>query len=121
MAMGDYLQLGLLRDSWLACLLSRGHRLAGAPDSIIVIRSRNGNKKPYRWLLMTCDGPSRALGREERVRLRREIALASRLRERPFVVVGFTGEPRRIIALPASSAVAAGVVRSDRGGIDWEE
>ena len=121
MAMGDYVQLKLLRDSWLAYLLGQGHRVVETPGNIVVIRSRNGSKKSYRWLLMTCDGPARTLGREERVQLRREIALALRSQEKPYVVVGFAGEPRRIVLVPAPSALATGIVRSDRGGIAWED
>jgi hypothetical protein len=121
MAMGDHIQLDLLRDWWLAYLLRQGHHVVGEPESIVVIRSRNGRRKPYRWLLMTCEGPARGLTREEHGRLRKEIALASRSQERPYVVVGFTGEPRRIVAIPTSSALAARVVRSDRGGIAWED
>ena len=121
MAMGDYVQLELLRDSWLAYLLGQGHRVLEAQGNIVVIRSRNGSRKPYRWLLTTCDGPARTFDREERVRLRREIALAARSREKPYLVVGFAGETRRIVVVPAPSALATGIVRSDRGGIDWEE
>jgi len=70
---------------------------------------------------MTCEGSARAFSKEERGRMRREIAMAAGSREKPYLVVGFTGEPRRIVAIPTSSALAAGVVRSDRGGIAWED
>ena len=121
MAMGDDVQLELLRDSWLAYLLGQGHRVVEAQGNIVVIRSRNGSRKPYRWLLTTCDGPARTFDREELVRLRREIALAARSREKPYLVVGFAGEPRRIVVVPAPSALATGIVRSDVGGIAWED
>ena len=121
MAMGDYVQLELLRDSWLAYLLGQGHRVVEAQGNIVVIRSRNGSRRRFRWLLMACEEPARAFSREERARLRREIALALRSQEKPYIVVGFAGKSRRIVVIPASSAVAAGVVRSDRGGIAWEE
>jgi len=121
MAMGDYVQLDLLRDWWLAYLLRQGHKVLDTHGYIVVIRSRNGSRRRFRWLLMACEEPACAFSREERARLRREIALASRSREKPYLVVGFTGELRRIVAIPTSSALAAGVVRSDRGGIAWEE
>jgi hypothetical protein len=121
MAMGDYVQIDLLRDSWLACLGSRGHRVAAVPEDIVVIRSRNGSRKSFRWVLTTSDEPARVFSTDERRRLRSEIALATRSREKPFVVVGFSREPRRIVAIPASAALAAGVIRSDRGGIAWED
>ena len=121
MAMSDDDQIDLLRDSWLSYLLKQSHDVAGEPESIIVIRSRNGKRKPYRWLLMTSDEPARVFRIDERRRLRSEIARATRSREKPFVVVGFSREPRRIVAIPAPAALAAGVVRSDRGGIVWED
>ncbi len=121
MAMGDCVQLDLLRDWWLVYLLRQSHHIVGESESIVVIRSRNGKRKPYRWLMMTCEGPARGLTREEQGRLREEIALASRSQERPYVVVGFLGEPRKIVVVPAVSALKARRVRSDKGGIDWED
>jgi hypothetical protein len=121
MAMGDYIQLDLLRDWWLAYLLRQSHHVVGEPENIVVIRSRNGKRKPYRWLMMTCEGPARVLTREERGRLRKEIALASRSQERPYVVVGFLREPRKIVVVPAASAMRARLICSDVGGIAWEE
>jgi hypothetical protein len=119
MAMSDY--MSLLRDAWLAYLLGQGHRVTDAPGSIVAIRSRNGSKRSYRWLLVTAEGPERAFSKVERVQIRKAIASASRAREEVFLVAGFAIEPRRIIAVPASSALASGVVRSDRGGIAWED
>jgi len=121
MAMGDYVQLELLRDSWLTYLLGQGHRMVEAQGNIVVIRSKNSSRRRFRWLLMACEEPAHAFGREERVRLRREIALAARSREKPYLVVGFAGEPRRIVVVPAPSALATGIVRSDVGGIAWED
>ena len=121
MAMSNCVQLGVLRYSWLAYLLRQGHRVLDTPENVLVIRSRNGSRRRYRWLLTTCQGVAHAFSREEKARIRREIRLASRLREKAYLVVGFAGEPRRIVAVPASSVLAMGVVRSDRGGIGWDE
>jgi hypothetical protein len=121
MAMSCGIMLDLLKETWLAYLLKQGHRITDTPESIIVIRSRNGSKRSYRWLLMTAEGPERAFGDVERVRIREEIADASRAKEKAFLVLGCAIEPRRIIAVPASSALASGVVRSDRGGIAWDD
>jgi hypothetical protein len=119
--MGDYVQLELLRDSWLAYLLGQGHRVVEAQGNIVVIRSRNGSRRRFRWLLMACEEPACAFSREERARLHREIALALRSQEKPYIVVGFAGKSRRIVVIPAAVALRARRVRSDVGGIAWEE
>jgi len=121
MAMGNYVQLELLRDSWLAYLLRQGHKVLEPQGYIVGIQTKNGRGKRYRWLLMTCEGFTRTFSKEERGRMRREISMAAGSREKPYLVVGFTGEPRRIVAIPARAALAAGIIRSDRGGIAWED
>ena len=69
MAMGDDVQLGLLRDSWLTYLLRQGHHMVDARESLVAIRSLDGRRR-YRWLLMTCEGPTRILSKGERGRMR---------------------------------------------------
>ena len=119
--MSDRTMLDLLRDSWLACLLKDCHRVAGARGATIVIRSRNGKNRRYRWLLWVSDGPTRRFSRSEQADICQHLAQAKRHREAAYLVVGFLPEPRRIVVLPASAAMRAGYVRSDKGGIAWED
>ena len=119
--MSDRIMLDLLKDSWLACLLKDCHRVAGESGATAVIRSRNGNNRRYRWLLWVSEGPTRTFSRSERADIRLHLSQARRLRETLYLVVGFLPEPRRIVVVPASAAVRAGCVRSDKGGIAWED
>lgn len=113
--------LGLLRDSWLACLFKEGHRVAGARGIAALIRSKNGNDHRYRWLLRVSEGPTRRFSKSERAEIRLHLSRARRLRETLYLVVGFLPEPRRIVVIPASAAMKAGCVRSDKGGIAWDD
>jgi len=113
--------LELLRDSWLACLLKECHRVAGVRGAAALIRSRNGNNRRYRWLLWVSEDPTRRFSRSEQAGIRRHIAQTKRHREAAYLVVGFLPEPRHIVVLPASAAMRAGCVRSDKGGIAWED
>ena len=113
--------LDVLRDSWLACLLKESHRVAGGRGATALVRSRNGNNRRYRWLLWVSDSPTRTFSRYEQADICRHLAQAKRHREAAYLVVGFLPEPRRIVVLPASAAMRAGCVRSDKGGIAWED
>jgi hypothetical protein len=119
--MSDRIMLDLLKDSWLACLLKDCHRVAGESGATAVIRSRNGKNRRYRWLLWVSEGRTRRFSRSEQAGVRRHIAQAKRHREAAYLVVGFLPEPRHIVVLPASAAMRAGCVRSDKGGIAWED
>ena len=119
--MSDRITLDLLRDSWLACLLKECHRISGARGTTALIRSKNGNDHRYRWLLWVSDGPTRRLSKSEQAEIRFHLSRAKRLRETLYLVVGFLPEPRRIVVVPASAAMRAGCVRSDKGGIAWDD
>jgi hypothetical protein len=119
--MSDRILLDLLRDSWLACLLKDCHRVAGESGATAVIRSRNGKNRRYRWLLWVSEGRTRRFSRSELAGIRLHFSRARQLRETLYLVVGFLPEPRRIVVLPASAAMRAGCVRSDKGGIAWED
>ena len=113
--------LELLRDSWLACLLKECHRVAGVRGAAALIRSRNGNNRRYRWLLWVSEDPTRRFSRSEQAGIRRHLAQAKRHSEAAYLVVGFLPEPKRIVVIPAAVVLKTGCVRSDKGGITWED
>jgi len=85
-----------------------------------VVRSRDGSKVRYRWLLLVGEQPIRRLNKSERVEIRHHLNQAKKERERAYLVVGFRRAPRRIVVLPADAALKARRVRSDKGGIAWK-
>jgi hypothetical protein len=109
-----------LETAWYGYLEQRGHRICRCIIRLPVIRSRNGRKARYRWLLLTGRHPKKALGKFERADIRYHIGRAKEAKEDVYLVVGFPEEPRRIIVLPADKALRTRVVRSDKGGIGWE-
>ena len=112
--------LGLLRETWVAYLLKQGHRVTKTPRNVTVVRSRNGSRGCYRWLLWVSENPTRSFSRPERAEIRMQLRQADRRRETAYLVVGFLCEPRRIVVVPAAAALKAGQVGSDKGGIAWE-
>jgi len=111
----------LLEEKWEGYLKQRGHRLdqrALRPNAIV---SRNAKRKRYRWLLLTGDRRIRRLRGPEATIIRRHLREARCKREECYLVVGFLDEPRRIVVMPAAVALSARRVRSDVGGIAWEE
>jgi len=114
-------QLICLNAKWQE-LLDRGdhriYRIANHPD---IIRSHNGFRKRYRWILLIGRNSKRTLSKPEQLHIRHHLKQAEAQRETAYLVVGFVGEPRRIIVLPARTALNASFVRSDKGGIAWED
>jgi len=119
--MGDNDQVDLLRDWWLECLMWQGHGVAegGGDDSLIQSGYDEGRR--YRWMLLVSDEPVLCFGEQERARIRLQIRQARRLKENPYLVVGFLSEPQRVVVVPAAKALKVGCVRSDKGGIAWED
>jgi hypothetical protein len=70
--------------------------------------------------LIGCD-PKRELTRSEQAYIRRHIRQARLHKETTYLVAGFIEEPKRIIAIPARAALKAGYIRSDKGGIAWDD
>jgi hypothetical protein len=113
--------LGCLEAKWRELLERRGHNIYQKQTSPNVIRSRSGFKKRYRWILLTGEDTKRTLTKSEQLQVRHHLKQAEAQREAAYLVVGFVGEPRRIIVLPARTALNASFVRSDKGGIDWDD
>jgi hypothetical protein len=111
--------MGCLKAKWQQLLERRGHSIYQKRTFPDVIRSCNGFKK-YRWILLTGEDTKRTLAKSEQLHIRRHLKQAEARREKAYLVVGFMGGPRRIIVLPARTALNASFVRSDKGGIAWE-
>lgn len=113
--------LGCLKARWEELLEDRGHDIYSETTHPNVIRSRNEFRKRYRWVLLTGEDTRRTLTKSEQLLIRHHLKQAEAQRETAYLVVGFAGEPRRIIVLPAGTALNASFVRSDKGGIAWDD
>jgi len=114
-------QLGCLKARWRKLLERRGHYIYRKAIHPNVIRSRNGFKKRYRWLLRVEDSPTRRFSKSEQDYIRYHLKQAKARREIAYLVIGFTQEPKRIVAIPACVALKVGYVSSNKGGIAWED
>jgi hypothetical protein len=85
-----------------------------------MIRSRNDKKNRYRLLLLVGQNRKRPLSNSELSKIHYHLKQAKREKEAAYLVVGFLQKPRRIIVLPANSALEARCVYSDKGGIAWD-
>jgi len=112
--------LSCIEAKWRNYLEEHGHRIHKGGDGFSIVRSCNSNKVRYRWLLLVGEQPIRRLNKSERVEIRHHLNHVKKEREHAYIVVGFLGEPRRIVVLPADAALKAGRVRSDKGGIYWD-
>lgn len=113
--------LHCLGASWQKYLKNRGHFIYRTRTYLPVIRSRNSKKTKYRWLLLVGQDLKRMLGKSELSIIHQHSRQARMQKEAAYLVVGFTQEPRRIVILPAGVALKTGYVRSDKGGIAWED
>jgi hypothetical protein len=113
--------MSCLKAKWQELLEHRGHNIYQKQTSPNVIRSRSGFKKRYRWILLTGGDTKRTLTKSEQLHIRHHLKQAEAQRETAYLVVGFVGEPRRIIVLPATTVLNASFVRSDKGGIAWDD
>ncbi|MGA2916616.1 MAG: hypothetical protein ABSE89_11380 [Sedimentisphaerales bacterium] len=113
--------LSCLQSKWQELLENRGHRIYHSSYHPDIIRSRNGFRKRYRWILLTGEDAKRTLTKTEQLHIRHHLKQAEAQRETAYLVVGFVEEPRRIIVLPARMALNASFVRSDKGGIAWTD
>jgi hypothetical protein len=112
--------LSCIETKWRDYLGRHGHRIHRAGSSLNIIRSRNGRKVRYRWLLLVGEQPIRRLNKSDRVEIGHHLNQAKKEREHAYLVVGFRRAPRRIVVLPARAALKAKRVRSDKGGIAWD-
>ena len=113
--------LGCLEAKWQNYLEERGHYIYKTGSNHCVVRSRNSNNVRYRWLLLVGQYPKRILSKLEQAYIHRHLGQAETKKEATYLVVGFMQEPRRIIVLPANTALRVRCVRSDKGGIAWDD
>ena len=114
-------QLSCLKVKWRELLEQRGHYIYHKTTHTNVIRSRNGSKKRYRWLLWVEESPTWNLSKSEQVFIYHHLKQAKTYGEIVYLVIGFTQEPKRIVAIPAGAALNASCVRRDKGGIAWDD
>jgi hypothetical protein len=114
-------QLSCLNTKWQELLEHRGHYIYCRTSHQNVIRSRNGSKRKYRWLLRVEESPTWNLSKSEQVFIYHHLKQARTYGEIVYLVIGFTQEPKRIVAIPAGIALGAGYVNSGKGGIAWDD
>ena len=114
-------ELGCLKTKWLELLDKGGHYIHLKTSHPNIIRSRNGLKKRYRWILLTGEDARRTLTKLEQLHIRHHLKQAEAQLEAAYLVVGFMGEPKRIVVLPAKTALNISLVRSDKGGVAWDD
>jgi len=116
----DY-ALAHLKREWSDYLEKHGHHIYSTPGEVGIIQSRNSKKARYRRLLLISRRPVCGLGISRQAHIRRHLEKAKAQREAAYLVVGFVAEPGRIVILPAETALKDGRIRSDKGGIAWED
>jgi hypothetical protein len=110
--------LRCLRKQWEEHLLRHGHFVRQMSDPR-VLRSCDRRGECHRWLLLVGNRPEHRLRRWEQDFIR--IHLRDRREEdKVYLVVGFSDEPGRIVALPARTALKAGHIDADRAGVAWD-
>ena len=113
--------LGCLESKWRDYLENKGHRIHKSGSYLSVVRSRNSKKDRYRWLLLIGQGLKRTLSKSEISNIHQHLREAKLRKEVTFLVVGFVKEPSSIVVLPVDAALKGGLVRSDKGGIAWDD
>jgi hypothetical protein len=114
-------ELGCLKAKWLELLDNGGHNIHLKANQPNIIRSRNGSKKRYRWILLTGEDVRRTLTKLEQLHIRLHLRKAEAQFEQAYLVIGFMTEPKKIVVLPARTALNASFVHSNKGGIVWDD
>ncbi len=100
--------------------MRHGHAMQ-LTDDVRVVRSHDQKRRAYRWLLLVGNTPEHVLDRRGRNWLQGQLGLARASRERGYLVIGFLGEPSRIVVLPAQKVLRDGRLCLDKGGIAWDD
>lgn len=111
--------LGSFAKEWANYLEQHGHsvkQLSPVPKTVI---SRNGQGKPYRWVLWQAERDPLLLGPSDRREIRRQARLGKRANARTYVVARFEEPTCRVIVMPAAKALKAKRLSPDKGGIPW--
>jgi hypothetical protein len=118
--MNSTASLKMLKRWWHDYLVRSGHYLHSTKNPRLS-QSRNGKKNRYRWLLFISSTPVLYLSQNEKKLIQQQLKRAKSFTEKLFLVVGFTVEPERVVVLPAEMVLETIYIRSDIGGIEWEE
>ena len=110
-----------LEAQWRIYLEESGHYIYKSKTRLGLIRSRNGKKKRYRWLVFISRCPVRHFTESEIKLIQQQLELARQRRERIYLVIGLAFEPGRIVVIPADRVLKKGYARVDMGGIDWND
>ena len=112
---------GCLETKWRDYLKERGHRVSQEAYPFLVLTSRDGTGRRYRWLLVAAEGSKVRLSQSCRTGIQYHLRQAKAQKETAYLVAGFLPEPRRIVVVPAGAALQAKCIRSDKGGIAWDD
>ena len=110
-----------LEAQWRIYLEESGHYVYKSKTYPRLIRSRNGKKKRYRWLVFISRCPVRHFTESEAKLIQRQLELVRQRRERLYLVIGLAFEPGRIVVIPAGRVLKKGYARVDIGGFDWQD
>ena len=113
--------LRCLEATWRSYLEEKGHHIYQNNRIPALIRTRDGDRNRFRWLLLVAERPCRILTGEELRNIHTHMRHAQVKNEYVYLVVGFDRDPRRIIAVPAKTVLKTGHIFSDRGGIAWND
>ena len=72
-------------------------------------------------MLRVSDSPTHRLNRPDTTAIRQCLRESRHRKEQCYLVVGFLQEPRRVAVVPAAAALKTQRIRSDVGGIAWED
>jgi len=118
--MERYSPLRGLAEEWAHYLQQHGHQAEKSACAPELLFSRNGQGRRYRWLLRHIEGDSLRLSPADRKALRRQIRLAHNAGEWVYLVVKFEQPAGTLLVIPATEAVKAKRLGSDKAGIPWD-
>jgi hypothetical protein len=72
-------------------------------------------------MLRVSDSPTHRLNRPDTTAIHQCLRESRHRKEQCYLVVGFLREPGRIVVVPAAAALKARRIRSDKGGLAWED
>jgi hypothetical protein len=103
--MKERTRLTELMCSWAAYLGARHHRVRLISDGPLILSSRNGRGRRFRWILFCGDETGRKLTPSERLHVQRELKHARTHGESVFLVVVFPTPLNKLVVWPAAKAL----------------
>jgi len=112
--------LGCFLKEWTCYLELHGHGVKAKESAmgILVSQDRRGNR--YRWSLRCEAGDSLLMLPEDRRKVRCQVRLARKNREKCFLVVKFGYPGGKAVIVPAAQAQHLRRLDAAKGGIPWE-